>query len=71
MSNNDFEKRFGVTALKKGFISSEDLLFAMKVQLLEEMEQEEHRLIGAIMVELGLMTTLQVNEVLDEMGFLA
>ena len=58
-------KRFGSIAIRKGFLTIDQFIEAMKVQVKEDMEKAEHRLIGEILEELGLMTASQIREVLD------
>ena len=62
------EKRFGAIAMAKGFIILEQFMEAMRIQVKEEMELAKHRHIGKILIELEDMSTLQIKEVLDEMG---
>jgi hypothetical protein len=62
------KKRFGSVAVEMGFITIEQLLHAMNVQIKEDIETGEHRLIGTILVEMGAMTMKQVKEVLLAMG---
>ncbi|MBW1767952.1 MAG: hypothetical protein JRJ65_13020 [Deltaproteobacteria bacterium] len=59
------KKRFGFMAVKKGFITVEQLIEAMKIQVREEIKDGKHRIIGTILVEMGIMNTSQVNEVLE------
>jgi len=59
------EKRFGTIALEMGFITEEQLKEATKVQLDQDADGLEHRLIGSILYSLGYMTIQQVNEVID------
>lgn len=59
------EKRFGLIAIGKGFITMEQLIEAMKTQVCEDIDKKNHRLIGQILVEMGSMTLLQIGEVLD------
>ena len=59
------KKRFGFMAVKKGFITVEQLIEAMKIQVREEIQDGKHRIIGTILVEMGIMNTSQVNEVLE------
>ena len=40
------EKRFGVVAVEKGFITPDQLFEALKVQVQEDLETETHRLVG-------------------------
>ncbi len=66
-----FQKRFGLIAVEKGFITADQLVEAIKVQVLEEIEKEKHRLIGAILFEYGFITLPQIDEVLQSMQTLS
>jgi len=68
MSDGKLDKRFGAIAIQKGFITLEQLLDAMKVQIVEDLEDAEHRLIGQILWERGYISTEQIKEVLESMG---
>ena len=59
------EKRFGVIAVEKGFVTIEQVAEAMKVQIIEDMGKGSHRLIGAILLDQGLLSNAQVSEVLN------
>jgi len=59
------EKNFGTVALEKGFITEEQLEEAVKVQIEQDTEGLEHRLIGSILYSLGYMTIPQINEVIE------
>lgn len=61
------DKRFGVTAVEKGFITSEQLFNAMKLQIIEDLEPVGHRLLGEILLDEGRITAEQINEVLEAM----
>ena len=66
MSEEDLmEKRFGVVAIEKGFITRDQLLEVLEIQIDEEIEKGERRVIGAILVEKGYMNLLQVQEALE------
>ena len=65
MSVEFTDKRFGVVAIEKGFISLDQLLEALKIQIEEEIEQGIHRVVGAILVEMGYMNLSQVEEILE------
>ncbi len=58
-------KRFGVIAVEKGFITLEQLVEAMTLQIQEETEGERHRLIGQILLSLGYLTSPQIDEVME------
>ena len=59
-----FEKRFGVIAVEKGFISPGQLFDALKTQVQDDIERGAHRLIGEILCERNAMTFEQVEQVL-------
>jgi hypothetical protein len=68
MSEGKLDKRFGALAIDKGFITLENLIEAMKIQILENLQGLDHRLIGQILWEEGYIKTEQINEVLKSMG---
>jgi hypothetical protein len=68
MSEGKLDKRFGAVAIDKGFITLENLIEAMKIQVLENLQDLDHRLIGQILWEEGYIKTEQINEVLKSMG---
>jgi len=68
MSEGKLDKRFGSLAIDKGFITLEHLIEAMKIQILENLQGLDHRLIGQILWEEGYIKTEQINEVLKSMG---
>jgi hypothetical protein len=61
------ERRFGVTAVKKGFITSEQLVEALAIQVAEDISIGDHDLIGKILFEQGLITSAQIDEALNSM----
>lgn len=65
------EKRFGVIAVEKGFVTIEQVAEAMKVQIIEDMGKGSHRLIGAILLDHGLISTTQLNEILNVLDITA
>lgn len=62
------DKRFGTLAIEKGFVEPEHIFEAMEIQILENLEGSEHRLIGQILWEKGYITTKQIDEVVKSMG---
>ena len=68
MSLQYLERRFGITAVKKGFITADQLIEALSVQIMEELEESEHRLIGEILFEKRYLTAAQIKEVLRFLG---
>ena len=61
----EVEKRFGDIAIEMGFITEAQLDEATKVQMDQDADGLEHRLIGSILYSLGHMSIQQVNEVID------
>lgn len=60
----NYEKRFGVLAVEKGFITPDELFEALRVQVQDEIEKGTHRLIGEILLDRNSMTPAQIDEVL-------
>jgi len=46
------EKRFGAIAVEKGYITKEQLLEAIKIQVEEDLEHGSHRVLGQILLEM-------------------
>jgi len=59
--------RFGVIAVERGFVTPEQLVAALKLQVEENLNGAGHRIIGMILLEQGLITLDQIDEVLLEM----
>ena len=57
-------RRFGVTAVQKGFITQDQLLKALSAQVIDDLEGRTHRLIGEILYEQDAISSTQINEVL-------
>jgi len=70
MEKSKYESHFGVISISKKFITLEQFAEAMKIQAKEDLAKQEHRLIGEILVDLGIMNTSQVDQVLGEMEIL-
>jgi hypothetical protein len=68
MEIDHLEKRFGVLAVEKGFITADQVVEALRIQVLEDIERGGHRLIGRILLEKGQITLSQINEVLGTLG---
>ena len=68
MEIEHLEKRFGVTAVKMGFITAEQLVEALAVQVAEDIATGDHDLIGKILFEQGIVTMEQIDIVLKEMA---
>ena len=68
MKGQTIEIRFGIVAIDKGFITAEQLIEALKTQVIGAIEQKEHKLIGTILLEMGLVTREQIDEVVIELA---
>ena len=60
MATKNFKKRFGTRAVEEGFITAEQLLKAMKTQVLEDLGTYTHRAIGTILFEQGSISSPQI-----------
>ena len=58
------DKRFGVIAVEKRFITKEELFEALKIQVEEDLSGKPHTLIGIILIRLGYLTVEQADEIL-------
>jgi len=58
-----YEKRFGMLAIEKGFITPGDLISALSIQIAEDIKKERHRLIGEILLDMNVMTADQIENV--------
>ena len=68
MEKEDFEKRFGTIAEEQGFVTKEQVIEALEIQVKENMEKGKHRFIGQILISLGYLTQSQLKEMLRLMG---
>ena len=68
METQHLEKRFGVLAVEKGFITADQVIEALRIQVMEDIEKGKHRLIARILLEQRLITLSQIDEVLRSMG---
>jgi len=68
METEHLDKRFGLVAVERGFISADQVIEALRTQVMEDVESGKHRLIGRILLEQGLMTLVQVENVLKILG---
>ena len=62
------DKRFGIVAIENGFIDTDQLLEAIKTQIVEDLEGAKRRLVGEILQEKGYISIEQIDEILKLMG---
>ncbi len=67
MPAEKLDVRIGALAVTKGFITPEQLVEALIIQVNENLYQSKHRLIGEILREKEYLTTAQNNAVLESM----
>jgi hypothetical protein len=54
--------------VEKGLITADQVVEALRIQVSEDLEKGKHRLIGRILLEQGLITLAQIDEVLLATG---
>jgi rubrerythrin len=69
MSNKNARKRFGYFTIKKGFVTEDQLIEAMRIQISSEQKSDESNSIGQIMKEMGFITEEQINEVIKDIKY--
>ena len=67
MPMKKIEKRFGTIAVEKGFITIDQLLDALEIQVREDLTGMKHRLVGRILYDLGFLTLPQIERVIGSM----
>jgi hypothetical protein len=64
MAEARHEQRFGAVAMLKGFITIKQLIEAIKIQVELEVQRGEHKLLGDVLIEMGVMDASQIDKVL-------
>jgi hypothetical protein len=67
MEIDQLERRFGIVAVEKGFVSPKQIQIALEIQVTENIEKKKHRFIGTILVDQGYMKHSQISEVLKDL----
>lgn len=68
MEGAQSEERFGKIAVKRGFITPDQLKKALSIQEAEFNDKGNHRFIGNILSEQGLISISQIDEILESIG---
>ena len=68
MVEERFESQFGTLAVEKGFITLDQLIDAIQMQLQENIESGNCRFIGSILFDHKLITIPQIDSVLSTLG---
>lgn len=59
--------RFGKLSVEMGFISQNQLFWAMQLQIEEDLSNKPHKVIGQILFEQGWMTPQQIDQVMNRL----
>ena len=59
-------KRFGYFSIKKGFVTEDQFIEAMRIQISNELKGDKHTSIGEIMKEMDFITDKQIDEVVRD-----
>lgn len=68
METQHLDRRFGVSAVEMGFVTADQVIEALRIQVMEDIEKGKHQLIGLILLEQGLVTLSQIEVVLASIG---
>jgi hypothetical protein len=68
MSDERKEMRFGVVAIHKKYVTPEQVIDALNIQVQEDISDGRHRKIGTILLDQGYLTSDQLDEVLQELN---
>ncbi len=69
MPHKSVRKRFGYFSIKKGFVTEDQFIEAMRIQISNEQKRDESNSIGQIMKEMGFITEEQINEVISDIKY--
>ncbi|MFC1869127.1 hypothetical protein ACFL0H_13495 [Thermodesulfobacteriota bacterium] len=67
MRGAELRNRFGSIAIQKGFITKDQFIKAMAIQVGIDLEGAEPKLIGSVLCEMEYMTEEQVDEVIKDL----
>ena len=68
MPTEKLTKRFGAVAIEKGFITKDQFIDAMAMQIENDLEGAEPKNLGTILNTMGYLAEEQVTEVLAAIG---
>ncbi len=67
MMAKPMEIRFGWVAIKKGYVTPQQVVDALVIQANENFTTGKHTRIGEILLELGLLNRSQIDEILQSL----
>ena len=62
------EARFGLIAIRKGYITKDHLIKALEIQVLEEIEFGAHRPVGEILSSQDIMSCDRIAEISSDIS---
>lgn len=65
---DDFTHRFGTLAVELGFVTIQQVLEVICEQVMDNHYRKQQKKIGRLMIEKGLMSSKQVDEVLEKLA---
>lgn len=65
---NTFTHRFGTLAIEMGFVTIEQVLGVIFEQVMDDHYRKQHKKIGRLMIDKGLMSREQVEAVLERLA---
>ena len=68
METEPIEMRFGIMAVKKGFVSPDQVIEAMEIQVKEDLSTGKHRRIGMILLDQGIINHSQLDEIIQTLN---
>lgn len=67
MRKGNSEIIFGALAVEMGYVTERQIGKAVSVQMKEDLNGLEHRLLGKILVDLGFINSSQIEDILQEL----
>lgn len=59
--------RFGVAAVEQGYITPQQLVEVLRIQVEENLNTKQHRLLGMILLEQGVLTLDDIDDILQSL----
>ena len=63
---NEYDRQFGMIALQRRYVSQDELYYAHKTQLQEQIVNDRHRLLADIFFHLDFMSPKEIDDVVNE-----
>lgn len=56
-----------MAAVEKGYITPQQLVEVLRIQVEENLEKKQHRLLGMILLEQGVLTLDEIDDILQSL----